>query len=296
MSADGAILPFGEAAATAAAQALEALAPGGVQLGAVAVVEVGEDPFAGIQAPTVAVSVAYPGRAEDDPEGVAGGNVLVLPIAGARRLAGAVTGTEPPAVGAELSEAEHAAVCTAMNRMMAAVAGATAGLLGWQPEMTEAVTQLLVGPGGSDAACARTPNALTIGISFLGESLRLVQFVPDEFVAKLGGSVAGRGAGQIAHAGHAAPPATPGTAALRDVKLRVWAELGRARLPVGRAVGLGRGSVVELDREVDDPVDVYANGHRIGTGRLLLVDDGEWAVQIEQLFTAESRDAGREAA
>jgi len=291
VSADPAILPFGEAAAAAAVQALEALAPGGVQLGAVAVVEVGEDPFAGVQAPTVAVSVGYPERVEGDSEGVVGGNVLVLPIAGARRLAGAVTGTEPPAVGAELSEAEHAAVCTAMNRMMAAVAGATAGLLGGQPEMTEAVTQLLVGPGGSDAACARTPNALTIGISFLGESLRLVQFVPDEFVAKLGGSIAGRDAGHTAHAGHAAPAVTSSSTALRDVKLRVWAELGRARLPVGRAVGLGRGSVVELDREVDDPVDVYANGHRIGTGRLLLVEDGEWAVRIEQLFTAESREA-----
>lgn len=46
----------------------------------------------------------------------------------------------------------------------------------------------------------------------------------------------------------------------RDVTLRVWAELGRAQLPVGRAAGLGPGSVVELDREVDEPVDVFANG------------------------------------
>jgi flagellar motor switch protein FliN/FliY len=76
---------------------------------------------------------------------------------------------------------------------------------------------------------------------------------------------------------------TFGARVLRDVTLRVWAELGRAQLPVGRAAGLGPGSVVELDREVDEPVDVFANGRRIGTGRLLLVEGGEWAVQLEHM-------------
>jgi flagellar motor switch protein FliN/FliY len=74
-----------------------------------------------------------------------------------------------------------------------------------------------------------------------------------------------------------------GVRALRGVTLRVWAELGRAQLPVGRAAGLGPGSVVELDRDVDQPVDVFANGHRIGTGRLLLVEDGAWAVRLDEV-------------
>jgi flagellar motor switch protein FliN/FliY len=90
------------------------------------------------------------------------------------------------------------------------------------------------------------------------------------------------------------PPPTRGAASedafsarvLRDVTLRVWAEIGRATLPVGRAAGLGPGSVVELDRDVDEPVDVFANGRRIGTGRLLLVEDGEWAVRLEQVSSS----------
>ena len=89
------------------------------------------------------------------------------------------------------------------------------------------------------------------------------------------------------------PPAPPRAAedafsarVRRDVTLRVWAELGRATLPVGRAAGLGPGSVVELDRDVDEPVDVFANGRRIGTGRLLLVEDGEWAVRLEQVSSS----------
>lgn len=70
---------------------------------------------------------------------------------------------------------------------------------------------------------------------------------------------------------------------LHGVGLRVWAELGRARLPVGRAVGLAPGAVLELDRGVDDPVDLYVNGRRLALGRLLLTEDGEWAVRVESI-------------
>ena len=77
---------------------------------------------------------------------------------------------------------------------------------------------------------------------------------------------------------------------IRGVGLRVWAELGRARLPVGRAVGLAPGAVVELDRGVDEPLDLYVNGRRLAVGRLLLTDDGEWAVRIESVSAdADSR-------
>jgi flagellar motor switch protein FliN/FliY len=70
---------------------------------------------------------------------------------------------------------------------------------------------------------------------------------------------------------------------IRHVGLRVWAELGRARLPVGRAVGLAPGAVVELDRGVEEPVDLYVNGRRLAVGRLLTTEDGEWAVRIESV-------------
>ncbi len=70
---------------------------------------------------------------------------------------------------------------------------------------------------------------------------------------------------------------------LLDVDVRLWAELGRARMPLGDAVALSSGSVVDLDREPHEPVDVFVNGHRYATGRLVLVD-GEWAVRIESIL------------
>jgi flagellar motor switch protein FliN len=69
----------------------------------------------------------------------------------------------------------------------------------------------------------------------------------------------------------------------------VWADPPRTRMPVGRAVGLATGAVVELDRAPDDPVDLFVNGRLFGTGRLLLVDD-EWAVRIESVLPVAGAD------
>lgn len=67
---------------------------------------------------------------------------------------------------------------------------------------------------------------------------------------------------------------------LGQVPMRVWAELGRARLSLAEIVALGVGAVVELDRRLEDPIDLYVNGLRLGTGELEIIDD-EWAVRVD---------------
>jgi flagellar motor switch protein FliN len=78
--------------------------------------------------------------------------------------------------------------------------------------------------------------------------------------------------------------AIAGRLSLEGVRVRVWAELGRARLPTAQAVRMPAGAVVELDRAADEPVDLYVNGRRFATGRLLVVDGGDWAVKIETIL------------
>ena len=75
---------------------------------------------------------------------------------------------------------------------------------------------------------------------------------------------------------------------IRDIRVRVGAELGRTTLPLAKAVGLGAGAVIELDRAADDPIDLYVNGRRFAIGRLLLIDQTEWAVHIEQVLDPEA--------
>jgi flagellar motor switch protein FliM len=83
------------------------------------------------------------------------------------------------------------------------------------------------------------------------------------------------------------PPPPPSDAelsrSLGEVPVRFWAELGRARASLATVVGLAAGSVVELDRRIDDPIGLYVNGLRFAQGSLLITEDDEWALQIAEV-------------
>jgi flagellar motor switch protein FliN/FliY len=70
--------------------------------------------------------------------------------------------------------------------------------------------------------------------------------------------------------------------ALLDVKVRVWAEIGRTRMPLADAVALSEGVLVDLDREHHEPIDLFVNGLHYGRGRLVMVE-GEWALTVDEL-------------
>ena len=81
---------------------------------------------------------------------------------------------------------------------------------------------------------------------------------------------------------HSLPSEELEAASLLDTKLRVWAEIGRTQMPASTVVGMSEGAILDLDRESDEPADLYVNGRHFGTGRLILVD-GEWALRVESL-------------
>jgi flagellar motor switch/type III secretory pathway protein FliN len=90
---------------------------------------------------------------------------------------------------------------------------------------------------------------------------------------------------------HSLPAEELEAGSLLDLRLRVWAEIGRTRLPAASVVGMTEGAIVDLDREPDEPADLYVNGRHLGTGRLILVD-GEWALRVESLDHADEEDGG----
>jgi len=60
-------------------------------------------------------------------------------------------------------------------------------------------------------------------------------------------------------------------------------ELGSAPLDVDSMKQLDIGSLVTLDRQVDDPVDVLVGGRLVARGELIVVED-ELAVRIVELI------------
>jgi flagellar motor switch protein FliN/FliY len=222
-------------------------------------------------------------------DGVTGGNIFVMTRLGVQRLAAAMMGMDPTAVEEteELSELDVSAAGEAMNQMMAAAAGATSAVLQEEIEISPPETRFFATPGEAAEAYELTPHMTSVGFTLLGEPCRLLQLVPNAFVVRMTRALdelaAEEAGGHVGREGHDGISG----AAIRSIPVRVWAELGRTHMPVGRAVGLASGAVVDLDRAPDDPVDLYVNGRRFATGRLLLVED-EWAVRIESVLPAGS--------
>jgi flagellar motor switch protein FliN/FliY len=81
-------------------------------------------------------------------------------------------------------------------------------------------------------------------------------------------------------AGAAGPPDAPGgqaaaapLSAIYDIPVQLGVVLGRATMPVSQLLRLGRGAVVELDRKVGEPVEIYVNNRLVARGEVLVVDD-----------------------
>jgi len=70
---------------------------------------------------------------------------------------------------------------------------------------------------------------------------------------------------------------------LRNIFVRVWAELGRTHMSLGGALELTAGAVVELDQAAEEPVELFANGVCFASGALVVTGEGAWGVKIGEL-------------
>jgi len=77
---------------------------------------------------------------------------------------------------------------------------------------------------------------------------------------------------------------------LLDVPLDVSVELGRSRLTIQELLGLGPGSVVELDKLAGEPLDIMVNGRLVARGEAVVVSD-KFGVRITDIVSPAERIA-----
>ncbi|HVW17391.1 MAG TPA: FliM/FliN family flagellar motor switch protein [Solirubrobacteraceae bacterium] len=275
---DQGLLRIASSTAEAVGQTLATFAPGEVEMTGCAIVPDGGSPLQALPIPGVVCRVSYV-------DGVSGGNIFAISAAGAHKLAAAMMGTEPESLEAPLDELELSAIGEATNQMMGAAAMATGAVLGMEVDISPPDTREVWTPQEAEGIVVDAPNATTAGFTVFGEQCRFVQLMPHAFALRVQ-----RALDEIEEAFAPEPVHDPlaraGLAsALAGVSVRVSAELGRAPRPLHHVLGLPAGSVVELDREVDDPIDLYVNGARFATGRLVVGDDARWAVRIESVLS-----------
>ncbi len=76
-------------------------------------------------------------------------------------------------------------------------------------------------------------------------------------------------------------------ARLMDVNLSVAIELGRTKKTLEEVVGLGEQSLVELNKQVGDPVDVLVNGKLFARGEVVTVSEN-FGVRITEIMSSVS--------
>jgi flagellar motor switch protein FliN len=288
MNPDQALDHLTEQTAQAVAETLKMFCGEEIAIAASTVVPRGTNPLEPLDYPAVVADIHYL-------DGASGGNLFAITAEGAKNLAAQMMGGKLEDDGQDVPELALSAVGEAANQMLAAAAAATAKVLGEEVEIDSPKIRVVADAEDAMADQPITQHVTSVSFTVLGEPCRLVQLIPQSFIVKMQFALQDR-AGEIDPAVAAAGTASRPTAAersstghwLRESKLRLTVELGRARMAASKAVTLPNGSIIELNRQADEPVDLYVNGAPFAKGRLVLVGGSDWAVRIESFHNASS--------
>jgi len=60
---------------------------------------------------------------------------------------------------------------------------------------------------------------------------------------------------------------------IMDISVGLSVELGRTQMAVRDVMGLCPGTVIELEKKADEPVDLFVNGRLVGRGEVVVVNE-----------------------
>jgi flagellar motor switch protein FliN/FliY len=75
---------------------------------------------------------------------------------------------------------------------------------------------------------------------------------------------------------------------IKDVPLEITVELGRTRKRISEILDFAPGTVIELDKLVGEALDILANGKKIATGEVVVVDEN-YGIKITDIIVPEQR-------
>jgi len=75
---------------------------------------------------------------------------------------------------------------------------------------------------------------------------------------------------------------------LLDVEMNVTVRFGKTEIPLKEVVHFGVGSMLELNRTVDEPVELLVNNFPFARGEVVVID-GYYGVRVTEIGTPEER-------
>jgi flagellar motor switch protein FliN/FliY len=70
---------------------------------------------------------------------------------------------------------------------------------------------------------------------------------------------------------------------LLDITMNITVNLGDAQVPIRRLLQLGPGSVLQMDKLIDEPAELFVQGNKFATGDIVIVD-GHFAIRIKEVL------------
>ncbi|HEY6507716.1 MAG TPA: FliM/FliN family flagellar motor switch protein [Vicinamibacterales bacterium] len=206
--------------------------------------------------------------------GAEGANALTAAIMG-------LTGEVPPAAVADtLHEALHQAVAAVSLLDVAAGVELRAGEVvpNAAPELREEATTLVV-----------TSTALSVPLTIV---------VAGEVDVTVPAAARGGAATKTSKAPGADPLVAPASSerldAILDIELPLIVRFGRTELPLRALAHLGPGSLIDLGRSADDPVDLLVSNRVVARGEVVVVG-GNYGVRVLDVVSPRDRARPMEA-
>ena len=191
-----------------------------------------------------------------------------------------------------IEETDEALLTETWQEILAQAASGLAQNVGMRLGQSVGCASAKTAPGAALAGCV---HAIVLSIAGQAFAPLFIAF-PDAFLDAVGPA----GDTQSAETGHdmeltgempgghsTIPPALD---LLLDVELPVSVSFGRTYLPVREVLKLATGSIIELDRPVNQDVEVVVNNCVIARGEVVVIE-GNYGVRIHQIISRSDRMA-----
>jgi flagellar motor switch protein FliN/FliY len=71
-----------------------------------------------------------------------------------------------------------------------------------------------------------------------------------------------------------------------DIPVTLTVVLGEKKMPLGKLYALGRGSIIEVDKKVGEPVEIFVNDRLVARGEVQLTEEGRLAISMTEIASA----------
>ena len=243
---------------------------------------------------------------------LSGKNLIVFNFSDAGSISSLMMGDDRGVPPAELSEAHQSTIQEFTNQLLSSMATQFSGSLGGGISTTPASLSMATGGGDLQLPPGGDLVKVTYDFAIDGVLNSKLYHVMDMNMAQGLAGASGAMPQQVsqpqqfqAHAGQVGispvkfppldegiPPGVGGNISLiLDVPMTLTVELGRTTQLVQDILGLGEGSIIELDKLAGEPVDLLVNGKLIAKGEVVVIDEN-FGVRVTDIVSPAERLTG----